>query len=99
MVPPPEAGTVSGPEAVDRAVRRRFYGGIWRLPAFETTGDRRRFTQQLKVYELLHAVPEPLMGGVLGPNAVREVPSETERVSLVAATVAAKAGPEGGNAA
>ena len=98
VVPPPEAGTVSGPAAVDRAVRRRFYGGIWRLPAFETTGDRRRFTQQLKVYELLHAVPEPLMGGVLGPNAVREVPSETERVSLVAALVASKAGPEGGNA-
>ena len=97
-VPPPEVGPVSGPEAVDRAVRRRFYGGVWRKPAFKSHADSRLFTQQLKVYELLHEVPQALLVGILGEDAAREVPSLAERTSLVAATIGAKAGPEGCNA-
>ena len=89
---------MSGPEAVDRAVRRRFYGGVWRKPAFQSHADSRRFTQQLKIYELLHEVPQALLVGILGADAVREVPSMAERTSLIASTIAAKAGPEGGNA-
>ena len=97
-MPPPEVGPVSGPEAVDRAVRRRFYGGVWRKPAFKFHADSRLFTQQLKVYELLHEVPQALLVGILGEDAAREVPSLAERTSLVAATIGAKAGPEGCNA-
>ena len=58
LLPPPEAGVVSGPEAVDRAVRRRFYGGVWRRPPFANHADSRLFTQQLKVYELMAEVPD-----------------------------------------
>ena len=98
VVPPPEVGPVTGPEAVDRAVRRRFYGGVWRKPPFGTHADARRFKQQLKIYELLHEVPQALLVGILGEDAVRDVPSVAERTSLIASTIAAKAGPEGGNA-
>ena len=98
-IPPPEPGPVSGREAVDRAVRRRFFGGVWALPAFATNGDRRRFKQQLKIYELLAEIPERQLSGILGPTAEEDVPSKATRRYLIAATVAAKAGPEGGNAA
>ena len=94
-VPPPVVSPVSGPEAVDRAVRRRFYGGVWRKPSFGAHADARRFTQQLKIYELLHEFLQALLVGFLGEDAVREVPSMAERTSLIASTIAAKAGPEG----
>jgi hypothetical protein len=75
VVPPLEVGPVTGPEAVDRAVRRRFYGGVWRKPPFGTRADARRFKQQLKIYELLHEVPQALLVGILGEAAGRDVPS------------------------
>jgi hypothetical protein len=95
-VPPPEAGEVSGPEAVlDRAVRRRFYGGVWRQPAFASHADSRLFTQQLKVYELMSEVPPHLYSFVLGDRAEIDVPSSVERNALVVAAISSKAGPEG----
>ena len=95
LLPQPEAGVVSGPEAVDRAVRRRFYGGVWRRPPFANHADSRLFTQQLKVYELMAEVPPHLFTFVLGEGAEVDVPSSEERKALVMAAISAKAGPEG----
>ena len=98
-VPPPEVGPVSGPEAVDRAVRRRFYGGVWRKPSFGAHADARRFTpaaQNLRAAAWGSTSSAlALLVGILGEDAVREVPSMAEGTSLIASTIAAK-GARGG---
>ena len=95
----PSAGPVQGVAAVERAVLRRVYGGVWALPEFASNGDRRLFHQQRHVHEFLKEVPPRALAGILGPAAIREVPASVDRRRLEAATLSLKAGPEGGNIA
>ena len=71
----PSAGPVQGVAAVERAVLRRVYGGVWALPEFASNGDRRLFHQQRHVHEFLKEVPPRALVGILGPAAIREVPA------------------------
>ena len=79
----PTAETVSGVAAVMEAVERRVDGGVWRLPAFKTHGDRRLFQQQTKVCELMRALPAKLLeSSILGPDSESTMPDAGERRRL-----------------
>ena len=82
-----------------RAVQRCVALGAWRLPSFETHGDKRLFHRQVALTELWSAIPEhrPHLA-LLGPDAQIAMPDREKRRRLVARAVSRKAGPDGANA-
>jgi hypothetical protein len=96
---PAEGGPVSGRLAVERAAERRVRDGVWRLPQFASHGDARLFRQRVAVLQLMDILPyAQLEKGVLGAQALLDVPEAGDRRRLVERRLAARAGPTGAGA-